>query len=157
MYSWCLSQVSSFCKRGLESVSCTSFYSGQYILTYPCHYRMSMCTSSFIIDLREIFLYQSIDFALFSFLAHYNKKCFNINWFHLLSPTILSLWYSRFEVTWPLRDESNSKTRVRFVYMENLKMLNESSPQIFDRVKSVALWSAKKERKRDHKGLRFRS
>ena len=48
----------------------------------------------------------------YSFLAHYNKKCFNVNWFHLLSPTILSLWYSHFEVTWLLRDDSNSKTRV---------------------------------------------
>jgi hypothetical protein len=41
----------------------------------------------------------------------------DINWFHLLSPAILSLWYSRFEVTWLLRDDSNSKTRVRFVYV----------------------------------------
>jgi hypothetical protein len=53
----------------------------------------------------------------YSFLAHYNKKCFNINWFHLLSSAILSLWYSRFEVTWLLRDDSNSKTHVRFVYV----------------------------------------
>jgi hypothetical protein len=53
----------------------------------------------------------------YSFLAHYNKKCFDINWFHLLSPAILSLWYSRFEVTWLLRDDSNNKTRVRFVYV----------------------------------------
>jgi hypothetical protein len=52
----------------------------------------------------------------YSFLAHYNKKCFDINWFHLLSPAILSLWYSRFEVTWLLRDDSNSKTHVRFVF-----------------------------------------
>jgi hypothetical protein len=29
-----------------------------------------------------------------------------------------------------LRDDSNSKTRVRFVYMKNLKMLNESLPQL---------------------------
>ena len=50
----------------------------------------------------------------YSFLAHYNKKCFDINWFHLLSPTILSLWYSHFEVTWLLRGDSNSKTRVQF-------------------------------------------
>jgi hypothetical protein len=57
----------------------------------------------------------------YSFLAHYNKKCFDINWFHLLSPAILSLCYSRTEVTWLLRDDSNSKTRVRFVYMKNLK------------------------------------
>ena len=81
MYSWCLSQVSSFCKRGLESVSCTSFYSGQYILTYPCHYRMSMCTSSFIIDLRESFLYQSIDFVLFN-MGGRGRGC------HLLSTTL---------------------------------------------------------------------
>jgi hypothetical protein len=53
----------------------------------------------------------------FSFLVHYNKKCFDINWFHLLSPAILSLWYSRFEVKWLLRDDSNNKTRVRFVYV----------------------------------------
>ena len=66
----------------------------------------------------------------YSFLDHYNEKCFDINWFHLLSPVILSLWFSRFDVTWLLRDDSNSKTRVRFVYMKNLKMLNESSPQL---------------------------
>jgi hypothetical protein len=31
-------------------------------------------------------------------------------------------------------------------------------PQIFDRVKSVALWSAKEKKKeKDHKGLRFSS
>ena len=29
-----------------------------------------------------------------------------------------------------LRDDSNSKIRVRFAYMKNLKMLNESSPQL---------------------------
>jgi hypothetical protein len=29
-----------------------------------------------------------------------------------------------------LRDNSNSKTRLRFVYMKNLKKLNESSPQL---------------------------
>jgi hypothetical protein len=28
-----------------------------------------------------------------------------------ISPAILSLWYSRFEVTWLLRDDCNSKTR----------------------------------------------
>jgi hypothetical protein len=39
-------------------------------------------------------------------------------------------WYSRFEVTWLLRDDPNSNTRVLFVYMKNLKMLNESSPQL---------------------------
>ena len=32
-----------------------------------------------------------------------------------------TLWYSRFEVTWFFRDNSNSKTRVRFVYLKNLK------------------------------------
>jgi hypothetical protein len=62
--------------------------------------------------------YLSISFHIYltyyySFLAHYNKKSFDINWFHLLSPAILSLWYSRFEVTWLLRDDSNSKTSVR--------------------------------------------
>jgi hypothetical protein len=46
-----------------------------------------------------------------------------LNWFHLLNPAILSLWYSRFDVTWLLRDESNSKTRVRFVYMINLNKM----------------------------------
>jgi hypothetical protein len=29
----------------------------------------------------------------------------------------LSLWYSRFDVTWLLIDDSNSKTHVRFVYV----------------------------------------
>jgi hypothetical protein len=43
--------------------------------------------------------------------------CFDINGFHLLSPAILSLWYSRFEVTWLLKDDSNSKTCVRFIYV----------------------------------------
>ena len=38
-------------------------------------------------------------------------------WLYLLSPAILSLCYSRFEVTWLLRDDSNSKTRVRFAYV----------------------------------------
>jgi hypothetical protein len=66
--------------------------------------------------------YLSIAFHIYlayyySFLAHYNKKCFDINWFHLLSPAILSLWYSHFEVTRLLRDDSNSKTHVRFVYV----------------------------------------
>ena len=66
--------------------------------------------------------YLSIAFHIYlayyySFLAQYNKKCFDINWFHLLSLAILSLWYSRFEVTQLLRDDSNSKTSVRFVYV----------------------------------------
>jgi hypothetical protein len=64
---------------------------------------------------RYIFIYR-FSYLLtyyYSFLAHYNKKCFDINWFHLLS----LCWYSRFEVTWLLRDDSNSKTRVRFVYV----------------------------------------
>jgi hypothetical protein len=68
---------------------------------------------------RYIFIYH-FSYLLtyyYSFLAHYNKKCFDINWFYLLSPAILSLWYSRFEVTWLLRDDSNSKTCVRFVYV----------------------------------------
>ena len=64
---------------------------------------------------RYIFIYLLAYY--YSFLAHYNKKCFDINWFHLLSPAILSLWYSRFEVTRLLRDDSNHKTRVRFVYV----------------------------------------
>ena len=34
---------------------------------------------------------------------------------YLVPPSCL--WYSRFEVTWLLRDDSNSKTRVRFVYV----------------------------------------
>jgi hypothetical protein len=60
---------------------------------------------------RYIFIYR-FSYLLtyyYSFLAHYNKKCFDINWFHLLSPAILSLWYSRFEVTWLLRDDSNKQ------------------------------------------------
>ena len=52
------------------------------------------------------------------------------NWSRLLRSAILSLWYFRFEVTWLLRDHFNSKTCVRFDYMKNLKMLNESSPQL---------------------------
>ena len=42
---------------------------------------------------RYIFIYR-FSYLLtyyYSFLAHYNKKCFHINWFHLLSPAILSL------------------------------------------------------------------
>jgi hypothetical protein len=42
---------------------------------------------------RYIFIYR-FSYLLtyyYSFLAHYNKKCFDINWFHLLSPAILSL------------------------------------------------------------------
>ena len=35
----------------------------------------------------------------------------------LTDPAILTLWYSRFEVTWLLRDNSKRKTRVRFVYV----------------------------------------
>jgi hypothetical protein len=68
---------------------------------------------------RYIFIYH-FSYLLtyyYSFLAHYNKKCFDINWFHLLSSTILPLWYFCFEVTWLLRDDSNSKTRVRVVYV----------------------------------------
>ena len=61
---------------------------------------------------------------------HYHNKCLDINWSRLLRSAILSLWYSRFEVTWLLRDHFNSKTCVRFVYMKNLKMLNESSPEL---------------------------
>ena len=60
---------------------------------------------------RYIFIY-GFSYLLtyyYSFLAHYNKKCFNINWFHLLSPAILSLWYSHFEVTWLLRDDSKQQ------------------------------------------------
>jgi hypothetical protein len=41
----------------------------------------------------------------------------DINWSRLLHSAILSLWYSRFEVTWLLRDHSKRKTRVRFVYV----------------------------------------
>ena len=39
--------------------------------------------------------------------------------FHLVMNLygILSLWYSRFEVTWLLIDDSNSKTRVRYFYV----------------------------------------
>jgi predicted transglutaminase-like protease len=47
----------------------------------------------------------------------------------------------------------------RFVVKITVEMCDEflvSVPQIFNRVKSVALWSAKKKReKKDHKGLRF--
>jgi hypothetical protein len=94
----------------------------------------TLCQSGVDVDnsFRYIYIYR-FSYLLtyyYSFLAHYNKKCFDIDWFHLLSPAILSLWYSRFEVTWLLRDDFNSKTRVRFVYMKNLKMLNESSPQL---------------------------
>jgi hypothetical protein len=35
----------------------------------------------------------------------------------LTDPAILTLWYSPFEVTWLLRDNSKRKTRVRFVYV----------------------------------------
>jgi hypothetical protein len=52
----------------------------------------------------------------YSFLAHYDNKCLDINWSSLLRSAILSLWYSRFEVTWFLRDNSKRKTRVWFVY-----------------------------------------
>ena len=38
-------------------------------------------------------------------------------WSRLLCSAILSLWYSRFEVTWLLRDHSKRKPRVRFVYV----------------------------------------
>ena len=53
----------------------------------------------------------------YSFLAHYHNTCLDINWARLLRSAILSLWYSRFEVTWLLRVNSNSKTRVRFVHV----------------------------------------
>ena len=70
-------------------------------------------------SLRYIFIYR-FSYLLtyyYSFRAHYNENMFDINWFYLLSPAIFSLWYSRFEVTWLLRDDSNSKTRVLFVYV----------------------------------------
>jgi hypothetical protein len=44
-------------------------------------------------------------------------KCLDINWSRLFRSAILSLWYSRFEVTWLLRDHSKRKTRVRCVYV----------------------------------------
>jgi hypothetical protein len=47
--------------------------------------------------------------------AHYHNKCVDINWSSLLRSAILSLWYSRFEVMWLLRDHFNGKTCVRFV------------------------------------------
>ena len=53
----------------------------------------------------------------YSFLAQYHNKCLDINWSRLLRSTILSLWYSRFEVMWLLRDHSKRKTRVRLVYV----------------------------------------
>jgi hypothetical protein len=38
---------------------------------------------------RYIFIYRfSYLHTYYSFLADYNKKCFDINWFHLLSPAI---------------------------------------------------------------------
>ena len=76
---------------------------------------------------RYIFIYR-FSYSLtyyYSFLAYYNKKCFDINWFHLLSPAILSLWYPRFEITWLLRDDPNSKTRVRYVYVLPANFLSE--------------------------------
>ena len=85
------------------------------------HLSTVIFTTKFFVDnsLRYIFIYR-FSYLLtyyYSFLVHYNKKCFDINWFYLLSPAILSLWYSCFEVTWHLGDDSNSKTRVRYVYI----------------------------------------
>jgi hypothetical protein len=68
---------------------------------------------------RYIFIYR-FPYLLthyYSFLAHYHNKCLDTNWSRLLRSAILSLWYYRFEVTWLLRDNSNRKTRVRFVYV----------------------------------------
>ena len=66
--------------------------------------------------------YLSIAFHIYlayyySFLAQYNKKCFDINWFHLLSLAILSLWYSRFEVTWQ-RFWYSSIVNARYWYIQ---------------------------------------
>ena len=93
-----------------------------YVPPFNSNFHNKTLCESGVMWINRFVTYLSIAFHIYllayyySFLAHYNKKCFNINWFHLLSPTILSLWYPRFEVTWLLRDNSNSKTRVRFVY-----------------------------------------
>ena len=68
---------------------------------------------------RYVFIYR-IPYLLahyYLFRAHYHNKCLEINRSRLLRSAILSLRYSRFDVTWFLRDNSNSKARVRFVYV----------------------------------------
>jgi hypothetical protein len=95
---------------------------------------------------------------------HFNSKAC-VRFVYMKSLTaILSLWYSRFEVTWLLRDHSKRKTRVQFVYvlpevlhgdfLPKIKYLvNLEWTKVFDRVKSVALWSANiRKMAKDHKG-----
>ena len=68
---------------------------------------------------RYIFIYR-FSYLLtyyYSFLAHYNKNVSILTDFTYLVPPSCLCWYSRFEVTWLLRDDSNSKTRVQFVYV----------------------------------------
>jgi hypothetical protein len=55
-----------------------------------------------------------------------------------------------------LHDSALTKLFVVKITVERCDEILVAVPQIFDRVKSVALWSAKK-RKKDHKGLQFRS
>ena len=63
------------------------------------------------ISFRYIFIYRFPYLLMhyYSFLAQYHNKCLDINWSRLLRSTILSLWYSRFEVTWLLRDNLTAK------------------------------------------------
>ena len=50
-------------------------------------------------------------------LLHIKNNVSILTDFTYLVPPSCLFWYSRFEVTWLLRDDSNSKTRVRFVYV----------------------------------------
>jgi hypothetical protein len=63
-----------------------------------------------------------------------------------------------FETSYP-HDSTLTKRFVVKITVERCDEFLVAVPQIFNRVKSVALWSAKKkkEEKKDHKGLRFRS
>jgi hypothetical protein len=89
-----------------------------------------------------------------------------------LHSAILSWWYSRFEVTWLWRANSNSKTRVGIVYVlsevfhgtfliwnkifiqpRKVRQNQDHNLPIFDRVKSVAPWSTNiRKLAKDHKG-----
>ena len=94
----------------------------EYVAPFNSNFHNKTLCESGVMWITRFVTYLSIAFPIYlliiiQFYLIIIKNVSILTDFTYLVPPSCLCWYSRFEVTWLLRDDSNSKTRVQFVYV----------------------------------------